>query len=93
MPVYVDDLMWHGWRMRGKNIKSCHMFTDGPLEELHLVARILGLKRCWFQSSPPASLDHYDLTSTKREAAVSIGVIAVDRRNAVVIWRRIRARV
>lgn len=93
MTIYVDDLMRHGWKMHGRHVKSCHMFTDGPLEELHLVARIIGLKHRWFQPSPPASLNHYDLTASRRKAALNAGVVAVDRRNAVSIWKRIRARV
>jgi hypothetical protein len=46
------------------------MTTDGDPEELHAFAKKIGLKREWFQPWPKASIDHYDLTASRRKAAV-----------------------
>lgn len=54
MAIYVDQLRNWGWRLG----PSCHLFTDGPNEELHAFAARLGLKRAWFQKS--TSGPHYD---------------------------------
>lgn len=45
MAVYVDPLMAHGWILRGRAVRSCHMFTDGDEEELHSLAIRIGMKR------------------------------------------------
>ncbi len=39
----------------------CHLFAD-TLDELHAAARMLGLKRSWFQCQPTGRHPHYDLT-------------------------------
>lgn len=88
MTVYVDPLMLHGWRLRGRTVQNCHMFTDGSFEELHAIALKIGMKRSWFQAS--ASTPHYDLTPSRRAAALAAGAIEVDRRGAVEIWRKLR---
>lgn len=86
MAVFVDALEDWGWVMRGRRIKSCHMFTDNPdLEELHAFAQRMGLKREWFQ--PHRIAPHYDLTPSRRATAVTLGAIEVDRRTASGIWR------
>ena len=92
MSVYVDPLMRHGWVIRGKATPSCHMWTDGDLEELHVLAASIGLKRSWFQPAErPRGLDHYDLTPSKRAAAVVAGAVELDRRDTVLAWRKIWA--
>lgn len=48
----------------------CHMFAD-TLEELHAMAKQLGLKREWFQEH---NFPHYDLLPRRRAAAVRAGV-------------------
>lgn len=83
--VYVDDLVEYGWKNRGRAMgPSCHMFTDpGHEESLHRVAAAIGLKRAWFQNKP-GKLPHYDLTESRRAAAVARGlVLQVDRRTMV----------
>lgn len=85
MAIYVDQLRNWGWRLG----PSCHLFTDGPNEELHAFAARLGLKRDWFQRS--ASGPHYDLTGPKRTKAVQLGAIEATDREMVDIlrnWRR-----
>ena len=88
MTVYVDALMNHGWVLHGRSTANCHMFTDGPLEELHALAESIGLRRAWFQDK---RVPHYDLTPQDRAAAIAAGAVEVDRRRAVEIWRATRA--
>lgn len=86
MAIYVDPLMSWGWRLRGRIVKSCHLFTDEmDLGELHRIAAIIGMRRDWFQDAPSAP--HYDLTPSRREHAVRLGAIEVSRARAVEIWR------
>lgn len=86
MAIYVDQLANWGWVMRGRVVRNCHMFTDElNLEELHLAAERIGMKRQWFQAHRIAP--HYDLTASRRLVAVSIGVIEVSRREASAIWK------
>lgn len=70
MTVYVDALMNYGWKLG----PSCHMFTDGELDELHALAARIGLKRSWFQQKP-GGLPHYDLVASKRRAALAAGAV------------------
>lgn len=86
MTVYVDDLAEWGWKLRGRTVASCHMFTDNAdLEELHAFAARIGMQRRWFQDHRLAP--HYDLTPSRRADAVANGVVEVGRRQAVEIWR------
>lgn len=86
MPIYVDALESWGWKMRGRPVQSCHMFTDAiDLEELHVFAERIGMRRSWFQ--PHRVAPHYDLTSSRRAAAVLLGAVEVGRREASEIWR------
>ncbi len=72
MTVYVDPLMNHGWILRGRPTKSCHMFAD-TLGELHSLALWIGMKRSWFQDHK--LLPHYDLTLSRRTRALQGGAI------------------
>lgn len=90
MTVYVDELRNFGWRLRGRETPSCHLFTDTlDLEELHAIAAKIGMKRAWFQDS--RSAPHYDLVPRRRAAAVALGVVEADAETAVGIWRARRA--
>lgn len=73
MTIYVDPPVFK-WRARN----WCHMYTDGPIGELHRFAMRLGLKRSWFQAD--ARLPHYDITAAKRRQAVKLGAQEVDLR-------------
>lgn len=89
MTVYVDELASWGWKMRGRTVQSCHMFTDQvDLGELHLMAEQIGMKREWFQEHKIAP--HYDLTKTRRDMAVENGAIEVNRRQSSEIWKHRR---
>lgn len=65
MAIYVDNvkIKWRGrvW---------CHLVAE-TLHELHSFARILGLKRSWFQAA--ASYPHYDVTAEVRAKALRLG--------------------
>jgi hypothetical protein len=87
--VYVDPLVNNGWRMYGRTVANCHMFTSSiDVAELHALAERIGLKRAWFQAK--ASTPHYDLTASRRELAIAAGAVPVDRHEAVRLWRERR---
>lgn len=80
--IYVDELREYQGPPKpdarsvfGNRRPSCHMATDGDIEELHVFAESIGLRREWFQAE--ASTPHYDLTPRKREAAVTAGARSV----------------
>jgi len=54
---------------------SCHLTTDGTLDELHAFARKISLRRGWFQAH--ATHPHYDLTPARRAAALAAGAVFV----------------
>jgi len=85
MTVYVDPLVNNGWVLYGKLVPSCHMWADTP-EELHAMAARIDLKREWAQEK--GTVLHYDLTPSKREAALKEGAAALSLREAVASWRR-----
>jgi hypothetical protein len=60
------------WRGR----KWCHMISDGCLEELHVFAERLGMRREWFQDHP--KMPHYDITAEQRLIALQLGAIAAE---------------
>ena len=84
MAVYVDDPIW-AW----SGLKWCHLLADDP-DELHRFAALLGIKRPSFQCPPRASTPHYDLTGYERVRAISLGAIACNREQIVIVRRRLR---
>ena len=89
--IFVDAMTrcmkTRAWRHR----ENCHLFCDGDLEELHGFALLLGLRRMWFQDR--GDLPHYDLTRNKRDLAVSLGAVEVDRKTTgdwIRWWRQKR---
>jgi hypothetical protein len=66
----------------------CHLTSD-DLHDLHAFARKLGLKRQWFQWKPKGC-PHYDLTPSKREQALTLGAIELDRFDFVTLIREWR---
>lgn len=81
MAVYVDNA-----RNKFGRMIMCHMVAD-TLAELHEMADRIGMRREWFQ---PISYPHYDLSLTRRRAAVEAGAIEVDRRGLGEVLRRLR---
>lgn len=89
MAIYVDNLEAWGWKLRGHTVKSCHMFSsDVDLTELHQMAKNIGMKIEWFQEHKVAP--HYDLTKSRRDLAISLGAIEVNRKDASKIWKQRR---
>lgn len=82
--IFIDPLCNNGWVLRGHTTPNCHMFTIGDIEYLHNFAKIIGMKRSWFQNK---TIPHYDLTDSRRLVAVSNGAQQVDRREAVRLWK------
>ena len=87
MPVYVDPLLTCIPSSNWKWNKSCHLFAD-TVEELHVFAKRIGLKRAWFQDKN--KLKHYDLNEIRRIIAVKYGAIQVSKEEAVMIWNRLK---
>lgn len=79
MTVYVDELVPRSTGPRCFRPGSCHMLAD-TLEELHAMARQIGMRRSWFQEK---SSPHYDLTVGQRAKAVELGAVEVTNRKMV----------
>ena len=65
---------------------ACHLLSE-DLDELHMLAKKIGLKRAWFQDH---GTPHYDLNKSKRLRAIEAGAIEIDmNREAQLIraWR------
>ena len=52
----------------------CHMVAD-TLEELHVMANEIGMKRAAFQDAPKASHPHYDVSQERRALALELGAV------------------
>lgn len=84
MSVYVDAVMRHGGSKTFRWQSSCHLYADSA-EELHAMARMIGMKRQWFQNDD--RLPHYDLVPTRRKLALELGVIEHTREQMVQFMR------
>lgn len=73
--IYVDFLIDYGWKLG----PSCHLFSDESVDELNQFAVSIGLKTSWLQKSK-GGLTHYDLTKSRRIAAIKKGAIDVQTR-------------
>ncbi len=63
-----------------------HMITDGILDELHIFAKEIGLKREWFQDKGWYS--HYDLTTkNKINQAVKNGAQLINPKQIIKILK------
>jgi Protein of unknown function (DUF4031) len=82
MSVYVDNYFAQFGRM-----KMSHMIADS-LEELHAMADQIGVARRWFQEQ--SSFPHYDVCKAKRELAIGLGAIALEKRDFVMKMRELR---
>ena len=83
MSVYVDpirEVEYGRWKY------ACHMIAD-TVEELHTMAEAIGMKRDWYQ---PKSFPHYDLLRFRRDAAVKLGAVELERRPFIHRLRQIR---
>jgi len=80
--VYVDRAVHR--RRHGKKY-YCHMTADS-VDELHAMARRLGVKRHWYHVSR-GGIPHYDLNEVQRMEAIACGAVPVDRSQ----WRELKA--
>lgn len=71
--VYVDEVRRWPTTIRCLAGGSCHLTAD-TLDELHAVAAAIGMRRAWFQAG---RIPHYDLTPSRREAALAAGAVFV----------------
>lgn len=77
MGVYVDNACRSFRRM-----KMCHMIADTP-QELHEMARRIGMCRGWYQHPGITRFPHYDVAKGRRNAAIGFGAQILDRREFV----------
>lgn len=78
MAVYVDMLIDYGWKLG----PSCHLLADTE-EELHEMAKKIGMKREWFQISSKHQMPHYDLVKSRRDKAIKFGAIEITRKQLI----------
>lgn len=83
MTVYVDDMRAPYGRMI-----MCHMVADTE-EELHLMAKLIGVARKWHQK-PGTYQSHYDICMSKRAMAISLGAIQIDRTGLAIFLKQKR---
>ena len=79
MTVYVDNM-----RAKFGRMTMCHMMAD-TLEELHEMARRIGLKPEWFQDHK--KYKHYDVSLSRRKLAMECGAKEVTMIELVKIMR------
>lgn len=79
MTVMVDELRTFTTKIRCFQRGSCHLTAD-TLDELHAMAKRLGLKRAWFQDT---RVPHYDLTPGVRVMAMRYGAVFVPAKDQI----------
>lgn len=72
MTVYVDD-MYTVPMGRFNRMKMSHMIGTTE-DELHAMAAAIGVARRWYQG------DHYDVSMSKRTAAIAAGAVPITMR-------------
>jgi hypothetical protein len=84
MTVYVDDARTPA-AVGGRAARLSHLTAD-TRAELAAFARSIGLRPGWLQDKPdrrtgaPGRYWHYDVTDSKRAAAIADGAVAIDVR-------------
>lgn len=81
MTVYVDGMAAKFGRMI-----MCHMLAD-TVEELHEMADRIGVNRKWFQNH---GTPHYDISLSKKAAALLNGAVMADNKKVVELIRKHR---
>ncbi len=96
MTVYVDDMMMRADVPNGARVVRgvwCHMFAD-TREELDEMAVRIGMRRSWIQK-PGTPREHYDVTKTRREAAIKAGAVVLPIRSPewreFFLWKKAQA--
>jgi hypothetical protein len=75
MAVYVDYIREH------PSGQWCHMIADTD-DELHTMARQLGLRRGWLHISA-SGIAHYDLRPAQRDEAINLGAVEITSKELV----------
>lgn len=91
MVVYVDDMFMRADVPNGAQTvrgRWCHMFAD-TREELDAMAVKIGLRRSWIQY-PDTAKEHYDVTMSRRAAAIKAGAVELPIRSPE--WKALRVR-
>lgn len=85
MSIYIDNANIISSKLRGN---WCHMVAIpiADIDNLHLIANKIGLKREWYQSS--AKIPHYDVVKNKIKKAIKLGVIEVSTRELIKLVRK-----
>jgi hypothetical protein len=75
MTVYVDDMQaeYEPKHRPGRKYILSHMIADTE-EELHDMAKRIGVARRWFQR------DHYDVTQSCKALAIKYGAVQITQR-------------
>lgn len=87
--LYVDRLRNNGMIVRGRQIRTCHLWSDKGRDELLQFAESLGMPRSWLHDG---SILHFDLVRKLRGQAVLHGAVGLGDHAAAVSWERIRKR-
>tara|TARA_R100000687_G_scaffold79040_1_gene72959 strand:- start:36 stop:314 length:279 start_codon:yes stop_codon:yes gene_type:complete len=74
MTVYVDNN-----KAKFKRMIMCHMAAD-TREELFAMVDAIGVQRKWIQCKDTYK-EHFDISSGKRDLAVSFGAVEVSRKD------------
>ena len=91
MTVYVDDMNMRADVPNGaRTVRGIwsHMFAD-TREELDAMADTIGLRRSWIQY-PGTHREHYDVTKSRRAAALRAGAVELPIRSPE--WMALRKR-
>lgn len=83
MTIYVDDMRMQA-RVGNLDARWSHMWSDTSSEELVAFAISIGLQARWVQNS--SGFVHFDLTDSKRNAAIAAGAIPVAYGDHVKHW-------
>lgn len=75
MAAYVDNMYLYEMGRYGR-MKMSHMIADTD-DELHAMAKAIGMSKRWWQSPETTSGSHYDICISKRNLAIELGAIPI----------------
>lgn len=76
--VIIDTPDANGWS---------HLVAT-TIKELHEFAKLIGVKRCWFENIRGANQPHYDLKGEQITMAIRHGAIRVSRKDLFSFLKR-----
>lgn len=79
--IVVDNAVWK--KPNGRK-NYAHMATDGSIEELHLFAEQIGVKRHFFHRGEKP---HYDINEDQRLVAITAGAVEVSSKYIVRLFQ------